>query len=100
MYDLPEKFKAYRPQVAAKRHAVAMAESKCDRLRAQIQFYRDGLARVNSQGVISHEIAAQRRDYQNRINNLTAQLSEAKRAVEIANGADDIVNDAIELMNI
>lgn len=100
MYELPEKFKAYRPQVAAKRHAVAMAESKCDRLRAQIQFYRDGLTRLNSQGVISHEIATERREYQNRINALTAQLSEAQKAVEVANAPDEVVNDIIAKMNI
>lgn len=100
MYELPEKFKAYRPQVAAKRHAVAMAQNKCERLQMLIQVNREGLARLNSQGVISHEIAAQRRDYQTRIANLTAQLSEAQRSLEIANGVDEIIDDALAKLNI
>lgn len=102
MIALPEKFKAYRPQVEKRRHDVAMAKNKVERTEALLKASREALSEFNAAtgGRISAEIVATRSAYQKRINALTTQLQADREAVNDAWGVDDVINESLPLMGI
>lgn len=68
-----EFFKSLLPQMRAEVHFASRLQSDCDRLQLLIRVNREGLERLNTQGG-SQDVAAQRRDYQNRIIHLNELL--------------------------
>lgn len=100
MYDLPEKFKKYLPKVQERRKAVLLAQSKIDRLNMMINLNKEGLESLNSTGTISAEVAAARRGYQSRIEELRKSMKEAQEALADAQGVNEVVVEAIAKMKI